>query len=117
MLVLAPRADDGARRSDGESRPRPTVPLEDRIVTRVVQPRAPELSRRERGCSVQRFGAWSRVALGGPGAGVAEEVAQREAVDAFAYEGACEGVALVVEAEALRDARDCLGGREVALDR
>src|SRR3954466_12079113 len=49
-------------------------------------------------------------------AGVAEEVAQREAVDAFACEGACEGMALVVEAEAARDAGDGFRGFEVALD-
>ena len=46
-----------------------------------------------------------------------EEVAEREAVDAFACEGACEGVALVVEAEASRDAGDRFRGFEVALDR
>src|SRR5436190_21834745 len=66
---------------------------------------------------VERFGARPRVALGGPGARVAEEVAQREAVDAFACEGAREGVTLIVEAEAPRDAGECLGGLEVALDR
>jgi len=33
--------------------------------------------------SREGLGAWSRVALGGAGAGVTEEVAQREAVDAL----------------------------------
>ena len=46
-----------------------------------------------------------------------EEIAEREAVDAFACESASEGVALVVEAETPMDAGDCLGGFEVALDR
>ena len=66
---------------------------------------------------VERFGARPGVPLGGARAGVAEEVAQREAVDAFARERAGERVALVVEAKAARDARDCLGGLEVAFDR
>lgn len=48
---------------------------------------------------------------------MAEEVAQREAVDPLAGKGAREGVALVVEAEASRDAGDRFRGLEVALDR
>ena len=44
---------------------------------------------------------------------MAEEVAQREAVDAFAGEGA--GVALVLEPEAARDAGDGFGGLKYRL--
>jgi hypothetical protein len=59
---------------------------------------------------VECFGARSRVAFGRPGAGVAEEVTEREAVDAFACERAGEGVALVVEAEtAVRRLSSTLG--------
>jgi hypothetical protein len=66
---------------------------------------------------VEYFGAGSRVALGGARARVAEQVAQREAVEAFARERACKGMALVVKAKASRDAGDRFGGLEVALDR
>jgi hypothetical protein len=48
---------------------------------------------------------------------VAGEVAQREAVDALACEDACEGVPLIVEAEASRNAGGRFGGFEVALNR
>lgn len=54
--------------------------------------------------SIERFDARSCVAFGCPGADVAEEAPEREAVDAFAREVAGERVALVVEAEAARDA-------------
>jgi len=46
-----------------------------------------------------------------------EQVAQREAVEAFACEGAREGVPLVVEPEAAIDVGKRFGGLEVALDR
>ena len=49
--------------------------------------------------------------------GVAEEVAEREAVMPLLASCACEGVSLVVEAEAAINARDGFGGGEVALDR
>ena len=48
---------------------------------------------------------------------MAEEVAQREAVDAFACQPAGDGAALVVEAEAAIDPGERLGDLKVPLDR